>query len=89
MLGPTGHTDSFSRDHLPPTDKWPDFLLENFEYPDHLNAGFELTDAMVDRGFGDHTALIGNGRRRTYKERRSSGADELEIERGGWGGEPA
>jgi 2-aminobenzoate-CoA ligase len=68
MLGPTGHTDSFSRDHLPPTDKWPDFLLENFEYPDHLNAGFELTDAMVDRGFGDHTALIGNGRRRTYKE---------------------
>ncbi len=23
---------------------------------------------MVDRGFGDHVALIGNGRRRTYKE---------------------
>src|SRR5262245_28038891 len=23
---------------------------------------------MVERGFGDHTALIGNGRRRTYKE---------------------
>jgi 2-aminobenzoate-CoA ligase len=23
---------------------------------------------MVDKGFGDHTALIGNGRRRTYKE---------------------
>jgi 2-aminobenzoate-CoA ligase len=23
---------------------------------------------MVDRGFGDHTALIGHGRRRTYKE---------------------
>ncbi len=28
----------------------------------------ELTDRMVDQGFGDHTALIGNGRRRTYKE---------------------
>ena len=23
---------------------------------------------MVERGFGDHTALIGHGRRRTYKE---------------------
>ena len=33
-----------------------------------LNAGVELTDRMVARGFGDHVALIGNGRRRTYKE---------------------
>jgi 2-aminobenzoate-CoA ligase len=33
-----------------------------------LNAAVELTDAMVARGFGDRTALIGNGRRRTYKE---------------------
>ena len=24
--------------------------------------------SMVAKGFGDHTALIGNGRRRTYKE---------------------
>jgi 2-aminobenzoate-CoA ligase len=27
-----------------------------------------LTDRNVDQGFGDHVALIGNGRRRTYKE---------------------
>ena len=68
MLGPTAHTDTFARDGLPPEDQWPDFLLEGFSYPDHLNAGYELTDAMVAKGFGDHTALIGNGRRRTYKE---------------------
>ena len=68
MLGPTAHTDTFSRDGLPPRDQWPDFLLDGFDYPDHLNAGVELTDAMVAKGFGDHTALIGNGRRRTYKE---------------------
>ena len=68
MLGPTAHTDTFSRDGLPPLDQWPDFLLDGFDYPDHLNAGVELTDAMVAKGFGDHTALIGNGRRRTYKE---------------------
>ena len=68
MLGPTAHTDTFARDNLPPPDLWPDFLLEGFEYPDHINAGVELTDRMVEQGFGDHTALIGNGRRRTYKE---------------------
>ncbi len=68
MLGPSGHTDTFTRDNLPPPDQWPDFLLEGFDYPDILNIGVELTDAMVTRGFGDHTALIGNGRRRTYKE---------------------
>ncbi|OCP15044.1 benzoate-CoA ligase family protein [Ensifer sp. LC163] len=68
MLGPTSHVDTFTRDHLPPPEEWPDFLLEGFDYPDHLNAAVELTDAMVAKGFGDHTALIGNGRRRTYKE---------------------
>lgn len=68
MLGHTGHTDTFTRDNLPPEDQLPDFLLEQFDYPDKLNAAVELTDAMVERGFGDHTALIGNGRRRTYKE---------------------
>lgn len=68
MLGPTGHTDTFARDNLPPEDAQPDFRLDGFDYPDHLNAGVELTDRMVERGFGDNVALIGNGRRRTYKE---------------------
>jgi 2-aminobenzoate-CoA ligase len=68
MLGPTAHTDTFSRDNLPDSELWPDFLLDGFDYPDRLNVGYELTDAMVERGFGDNTALIGNGRRRTYKE---------------------
>lgn len=68
MLGPTGHIDTFTRDRLPPPGQWPEIVLDGFDYPDHLNAGVELTDAMVTRGFGDHTALIGNGRRRTYKE---------------------
>ncbi len=68
MLGPTGHIDSFTRDHLPPLDQWPDLTLGDFTYPDYLNVGVELTDRMVERGFGDNVALIGNGRRRTYKE---------------------
>jgi 2-aminobenzoate-CoA ligase len=68
MLGPTAHIDTFTRDCLPPQDQWPEFLLNGFNYPDYLNAAVELTDRMVERGFGHRTALIGNGRRRTYKE---------------------
>ncbi|HRV61512.1 MAG TPA: AMP-binding protein [Albidovulum sp.] len=68
MLGPTGHEDTFTRDNLPPAELWPEIRLEGFDYPDWLNAGVELSDRMVERGFGDHTALIGNGRLRTYKE---------------------
>ncbi len=68
MLFESGHVDSFARDNLPAPSRWPDFLLEGFDYPERLNVGVELTDFMVEKGFGDHTALIGNGRRRTYKE---------------------
>jgi 2-aminobenzoate-CoA ligase len=68
MLGRSAHFDTFARDNLPPVAALPDFLLDGFHYPDRLNVGVELTDAMVAKGFGDHTALIGNGRRRTYKE---------------------
>jgi 2-aminobenzoate-CoA ligase len=68
MLGPSAHSDTFTRDRLPPSDNWPDLLCDGFDYPEQLNAAVELTDAMVHKGFGDYTALIGNGRRRTYKE---------------------
>ena len=68
MLGPSAHVDTFARDNLPPPDLWPEFNLAGFDYPERLNAGWELTDGMVEKGFGDHTALIGNGRLRTYKE---------------------
>jgi len=68
MLSASAHLDTFARDNLPPLEQWPEFNLEGFDYPEQLNAGVELTDAMVAKGFGDHTALIGNGRQRTYKE---------------------
>ena len=64
----SAHSDSFSRDNLPPQSQWPDLQLAAFDYGERLNAAVELTDVMVARGFGDTVALIGNGRRRTYKE---------------------
>src|SRR4051812_1085197 len=69
-LGPSGHVDDFARRNLPPSEQWPQLLLDRpeFQYPDYLNAAVELTDRNVEKGFGDHVALIGNGRRRTYKE---------------------
>ena len=68
MLGPSAHVDTFARDHLPPEDSWPKFNYSGFDYPERINVGVELTDRMVERGFGDKTALIGHGRLRTYKE---------------------
>ncbi len=67
-LGRSAHIDTFTRDNLPPAQQWPEIFLGDFSYPDELNIGVELTDRMVERGFGDRVALIGNGRRRTYKE---------------------
>src|SRR6186713_2028359 len=69
-LGPSGHVDDFARRNLPPSEQWPDLLLDRpeFQYPDYLNAAVELTDRIVERGWGDRIALIGNGRQRTYKE---------------------
>tara|TARA_R100000322_G_scaffold117349_13_gene75743 strand:+ start:718 stop:942 length:225 start_codon:yes stop_codon:yes gene_type:complete len=64
MLGPSAHTDTFARENLPPEGSWPDLLLDGFDYPDTLNAGFELTDAMVDKGYGDNEnggAIVGHG----------------------------
>ena len=68
VLGPSAHMDTFTRDNLPPAGQWPDLLPGPVEYPERLNVGFELSDRMVQGGFGDHVALIGHGRRRTYKE---------------------
>ena len=69
-LGPSCHEDTFARDNLPPADQWPDLVFNRpeFQYPDYINAAEELTDRMVEKGFADRVALIGNGRQRTYKE---------------------
>ena len=69
-LGPSGHVDDFARRNLPPSEQWPELLLDRpeFQYPEYLNAAVELTDRIVEKGFGDRIALIGNGRQRTYKE---------------------
>ncbi|MFI6942427.1 AMP-binding protein [Streptomyces sp. NPDC050418] len=50
-LTPSAHADTFTRDHLPPADQWPDltFDLPELHYPDRLNCGAELLDTTVER----------------------------------------
>ena len=69
-LGPSAHVDTFTRDRLPPADQWPDILLDRpeFQYPDYVNVAVELTDRIVERGMGERVALIGDKRRRSYRE---------------------
>jgi 2-aminobenzoate-CoA ligase len=68
MLGPSCHVDTFARDRLPPVSAWPAMPGAAEAYPEYINAAVELTDRMVERGFGERIALIGAARRRTYRE---------------------
>ncbi len=58
-LSPSAYTDTFARDHLPPTDQWPtlEFTTESLQYPDRLNAAVELIDVPVARFGPDRVAL--------------------------------
>lgn len=55
----SAHLDTYARDHLPPPDEWPEFLLDGLDvnYPARLNCAVELVDAMVARGDGGRIAL--------------------------------
>jgi 2-aminobenzoate-CoA ligase len=58
-LSPTGHRDTFARDHLPPIEQWPtlEFTTPQLQYPERLNAGAELIDAAVAAHGPDRAAL--------------------------------
>ena len=60
-LLPSSHTDSFTRDRLPPNDQWPVFIADRpeLDYPDTLNAATELVDRHVQEGRGQRTAVHG------------------------------
>jgi 2-aminobenzoate-CoA ligase len=56
----SAHLDSFGHDNLPPRDQWPELLLDRpeYRYPARLNCAVELLDRNVERGRGDHPALV-------------------------------
>src|SRR4051812_8482820 len=58
-LSPSGHVDTFCRDHLPPLDQWPKLLfdLPDVIYPERLNCAEELLDGAVERFGPDRPCL--------------------------------
>ncbi|HET7385912.1 MAG TPA: AMP-binding protein [Nocardioidaceae bacterium] len=63
QLSPSGYTDTFCRDHLPPPDQWPTlrFDLPELKYPDRLNAGVELLDRTAQTHGADRPCLHAPG----------------------------
>ncbi|WP_087732950.1 AMP-binding protein [Paraburkholderia piptadeniae] len=58
-MEPSAHVDTFARDHLPPEDQWPVFLLDNPDvtYPARFNCATELLDRAVESGHRDRPAI--------------------------------
>ncbi|MBB4895599.1 2-aminobenzoate-CoA ligase [Streptomyces olivoverticillatus] len=62
-LSPSAHADTFPRDHLPPTEQWPDLRFDlpgappGLRPPDRLNCGAELLDATIAR-LGPHRPAL-------------------------------
>ncbi|MBK3586112.1 AMP-binding protein, partial [Streptomyces sp. MBT57] len=72
---PGAHTDTFTRDHLPPPQQWPELLLDDPapRYPDRLNCGHELLDRTVEERGPDRPALrSGDGGVWSYGELRET-----------------
>lgn len=70
MLLETGHIDEFVNNNLPVTELQPEFKIDLYPYQKKLNVGVELVDALVERGFGEHPALIGSNGTLTYQKLR-------------------
>jgi len=70
MLLPSGHKDTFARDHLPPEERWPlfEFLLPELRYPDRLNCATVLLDDALAEGYADRLAIQQGDVALTYGE---------------------
>lgn len=69
-LSPSGHTDTFSRDNLPPVDQWPDlvFDLPELQYPERLNCAVALLDDTIAAHGADRPCLLSPTETWTYAE---------------------
>src|SRR3546814_13229700 len=59
-MEPSAHIDTFSRDHLPPVEQWPELLLEgnpDVAYPARLNCAVAMVDEVAGKAGADRVAL--------------------------------
>src|SRR5215469_13453705 len=64
----SAHLDSFARDHLPPQEEWPHFILNRSElvYPDRVNCAVELLDRWLGTGEDARRCLISAAQTLSY-----------------------
>src|SRR5258707_7024940 len=67
---PSGHTDTFARDNLPPREQWPQFVfsLPELNYPARLNCVTDFVDRWVASGEGDRFAVLSPAENLTYAQ---------------------
>jgi 2-aminobenzoate-CoA ligase len=64
----SAHLDSFPREHLPPVEEWPHFVLNRGElfYPDRVNCAVELVDRWIAAGDEGRRCLISDAETLSY-----------------------
>lgn len=66
-LHPSAHVDTFSRDHLPPAEQWPELRFDlpdglgRLDYPERLNCATALLDETIERHGADRPCLHSPG----------------------------
>ncbi|MBP5872859.1 MULTISPECIES: AMP-binding protein [Streptomyces] len=81
-LSPSGHLDTFARDHLPGAGDWPvlEFTTDQLRYPERLNAAVELIDRPTAALGPDRPALrTPDGEVWSYGELRRRSAQIAEV----------
>ena len=67
----SAHVDTFTRDHLPPEELWPDLIIPQgsvYDYPERLNCAVALLDEMVASGHADRPLFHTASGAQTYAE---------------------
>jgi 2-aminobenzoate-CoA ligase len=66
--GHSAHVDSFSRDHLPARETWPELLDTSPSYPDVLNCASVLLTEAVERFGAEQVCMVDDAGTWTYGE---------------------
>ena len=56
----SAHVDTFTREHLPPRELWPEFIFTRpeLQYPERLNCVVQFLDRWVELGHGDEPCML-------------------------------
>ena len=66
----SAHADTFTADHLPPREEWPQLLFElpDLQFPEQLNCATALLDDRINEGRGDRRCIVAPEVTWTYRD---------------------